>query len=127
MLAESVDPHINSFNSIFADGGQLAKGIKDIGTKIFLDGNPSAEPEDIGERNRLHVRIQQVFLDKSVLPPTNKIAIGSNRNVLPAECRERHCTYRGKLTARIDWKVNNGDWQEEVRDLGYVPIMLRVS
>jgi DNA-directed RNA polymerase I subunit RPA2 len=71
------------------------------------------------------VRIQHVFLDKAVLPPANKVAL-KNRNIFPAECRERHATYRGKLRARLEYKVNNGDWQEEVYDLGNIPIMLRV-
>lgn len=124
-LAAAVDPHVHSFNRIFAHGGQLEEAIKDIGTKVFLDGDPSAQPEDAGQRNRLHVRIQKLFFDKSVLPAANKFAV-NNRNVLPAECRERHVSYRGKLSARIEYKVNNGDWQEVVRDLGYVPIMLKV-
>ncbi|KAH7555821.1 DNA-directed RNA polymerase I polypeptide 2 [Bipolaris maydis] len=123
-LAAAVDPHINSFNAIFAPGGQLAEGIRDIGTKVFLDGNPYATPEETGPRNRLHLRIQDVFLDKPVLPPTNKVAL-KNRNILPAETRERHATYRGKMRARLEWRVNNGDWQEEVVDLGSIPIMLK--
>lgn len=124
-LAAAVDPHIESFDSIFAPNGLLEEGIRDIGTKVFLDGDPYAQPEETGARNRLHVRIREVFFDKAVLPATNKFAL-NNRNVFPAECRERHATYRGKFRARIEWKVNNGDWQEEVRDLGYVPIMLKV-
>ncbi|KAF2848204.1 beta and beta-prime subunits of DNA dependent RNA-polymerase [Plenodomus tracheiphilus IPT5] len=124
VLAEAVEPHLNSFNAIFAAGGQLEQGIKDIGTKVFLDGNPYAQPEEVGQRNRLSVRIQDVFLDRSVLPPSNKVAL-KNRNILPAECRERHATYRGKLRARLEYRINNGDWQEEVCDLGTVPIMLR--
>ena len=124
MLAAAVDPHINSFNTIFSPGGQIELAIRDIGTKVFLDGNPYAQPEEIGQRNRLAVRIQDVFLDKSVLPPSNKVAL-KNRNIYPAECRERHATYRGKLRARLEFKVNNGDWREEVCDLGSIPIMLR--
>jgi DNA-directed RNA polymerase I subunit RPA2 len=124
-LREAVDPHINSFNAIFAAGGQLEEGLKDIGTKVFLDGNPYAAPGEAGRRNRLAVRIQDVFLDKAVLPPSNKVAL-KNRNILPAECRERHATYRGKLRARLEWRVNNGDWREEVCDLGSIPIMLNV-
>ncbi|KAL1596178.1 DNA-directed RNA polymerase I subunit RPA2 [Nothophoma quercina] len=123
-LAAAVDPHINSFNTIFAPGGQVEEGIKDIGIKSFTDGNPYAQPEEIGRRNSLSVRIQDVFLDKAVLPPSNKVAL-KNRNILPAECRERHATYRGKLRARMQWRVNGEDWQEEVCDLGQVPIMLR--
>lgn len=124
-LAAAVDPHINSFNAIFSSGGQLEEGLKDIGTKVFVDGDPYAQPEDIGARNRLSVRIQDVFLNKALLPQTNKVAL-KNRNIFPAECRERHATYRGKLRARLEWKINNGDWREEVCDLGTVPIMLRV-
>ncbi|KAH7081873.1 DNA-directed RNA polymerase I polypeptide 2 [Paraphoma chrysanthemicola] len=123
-LAAAVDPHINSFNTIFAPGGQIDEALKDIGTKVFLDGDPYAQPEETGRRNRLSIRIQDVFLDKSVLPPTNKVAL-KNRNILPAECRERHASYRGKLRARVEFKVNNGDWREEVCDLGAIPIMLR--
>ncbi|KAF1942451.1 beta and beta-prime subunits of DNA dependent RNA-polymerase [Clathrospora elynae] len=123
-LAAAVDPHINSFNAIFSAGGQLEEAIKEIGVKSFLDGNPYVQPEDAGKRNRLSVRIRDVFLDKAVLPAANKVAL-KNRNILPAEARERHATYRGKLRARMEWRVNNGDWQEEVCDLGSVPIMLR--
>jgi len=126
MLAASVAPHIDSFNSLFARGGLIEQALKDIGTKVFLDGNPYLAPSEDAPRNRLCVRIQEVFLDKSVLPANNKFAI-KNRNILPAECRERHATYRGKLRARIEYSVNNGNWQEQVRDLGYVPLMLRVS
>ncbi|ORY04269.1 hypothetical protein BCR34DRAFT_604917 [Clohesyomyces aquaticus] len=125
-LAATVAPHIDSFNSVFAKGGLLELGLKDIGTKVFLDGDPYAQPGETGERNRLHIRIQEIFLEKSTLPATNKFAL-KNRTILPAECRERHATYRGRLRARIEWKVNNGDWQEAVRELGHVPIMLRSS
>ncbi|OAG03551.1 beta and beta-prime subunits of DNA dependent RNA-polymerase [Paraphaeosphaeria sporulosa] len=123
-LAAAVDPHIHSFNQIFAKGGHIDEAIKEIGTKVFLDGDPYAQPEDVGRRNRLSVKIMDVFLDKSVLPPTNKVSI-SNRNILPAECRERHVSYRGKLRARVHYRINNGDWLETVRELGQVPIMLK--
>lgn len=123
-LAEAVDPHINSFNAIFAQNGQLEQGIREIGTKVFVDGDPYAQPEEVGDRNRLSVRISDVFLDKSLLPPTNKYAL-KNRQILPAECRERHATYRGKMSARLQFRINNGDWQEIVCDLGSVPMMLR--
>jgi DNA-directed RNA polymerase I subunit RPA2 len=125
-LAAAVDPHIESFDSIFAKGGLLDEAVRDIGTKIFLDGNPYERTEDAGPRNRLHVRIKELFFAKPVLPTSNKHAL-KNRNILPSECRERHATYRGRLSARIEYKVNNGDWQELVRELGHLPIMLRVS
>ncbi|KAF2640442.1 beta and beta-prime subunits of DNA dependent RNA-polymerase [Massarina eburnea CBS 473.64] len=125
-LAETVHPHIHSFNAIWAHDGQLVEAIRDIGTKVFLDGDPYAPPQDAAPRNQLHVRVQELFFEKAVLPPSNKHVV-TNRTILPAECRERHATYRGKLNARIQYRVNNGDWQDLVRDLGYVPIMLQSS
>ena len=122
MLAAAVAPHVDSFNAIFTPGGQLSEGIKEIGTKIFLDGDPYAAPEEVGTRNRLSLRIQDVFLAKPTLPPTNKVAL-KNRNILPSEARERHATYRGKMRARLQWRINNGDWQEEMAELGSVPIV----
>jgi DNA-directed RNA polymerase I subunit RPA2 len=125
-LAAAVSPHINSFNYVFAPNGQLEQGIKDIGTKVFLDGNPF-EPLAPGEkRNRLYLRLQGVFVDKPALPPSNKFAL-KNRNIYPAEARERHATYRSKMHARLEWKVNNGDWIESVCDVGFLPVMLRSS
>lgn len=124
-LAAAIDPHIHSFNQIFTKGGHLDEALKEIGTKVFLDGDSYAPPEERGRRNRLSVKITDVFLDKSVLPQSNKVSI-NNRNIMPAECRERHVSYRGKLRARVLYRINKGDWQETVRELGHVPIMLKV-
>ncbi|OJD32639.1 dna-directed rna polymerase i subunit rpa2 [Diplodia corticola] len=121
-LAAAIEPHVNSFNAIFAKNGILEHGLKDIGIKTFLDGDNLT----VGPRNRLSVRVRDVYLEKSILPTSNKFAL-TNRNILPSECRERHATYRGKMRARLEWRVNNGDWKETVRELGQVPIMLRTS
>ncbi|EON63887.1 DNA-directed RNA polymerase I subunit RPA2 [Coniosporium apollinis CBS 100218] len=123
-LVAAVDPHIHSFNAIIEKNGLLEHALRDIGTKVFLDGDPNAKPEERPRRNRLSVRVSQVFLDKSQLPPTNKHN-NSDRRIWPAECRERHVTYRGRLRVRMEYKVNNGDWRELVRELGQVPLMLR--
>ncbi|KAF2147152.1 uncharacterized protein K452DRAFT_314369 [Aplosporella prunicola CBS 121167] len=126
-LAAAIHPHVHSFNAILEKGGILEQGLKDIGTKTFLDGDPNKKPEErTTPRNRLQVRVREVFLDKAVLPPSNKFSV-SNRNILPSECRERHVSYRGKLRARLEYRVNGGEWQESVRELGQVPIMLRTN
>jgi DNA-directed RNA polymerase I subunit RPA2 len=119
-LQDTIKPHVDSFNAIFATDGQLVHALKDIGTKTFLDGNAQEE----GPRNRLQVRIREVFLEKSQLPPTNKIET-TKREILPVECRERHTTYRGRFRGRFEYRVNEGKWQEVVRDFGTLPIMLR--
>lgn len=122
-LAEAFVPHIDSFNAVFEKGGLLEQGIKDIGTKTFLDGDPYAR--DGPPRNKLHVRIREYFFERSTLPTSNKFST-TNREIYPAECRERHSTYKGKFRVRLEVKVNEGDWHEMVRDMGSLPIMLRV-
>ncbi|KAI7090962.1 DNA-directed RNA polymerase I subunit [Hortaea werneckii] len=122
-LAEATKPHVDSFNGIFAANGQIQHALRDIGTKTFLDGNP-ADASETSRRNRLQIRVREVFLDKSTLPPSNKVET-SKREILPVECRERHVTYRGRFRGRLEYRVNNGEWKETVRELGYLPIMLR--
>ena len=121
VLAEAIKPHVESFNRVFADQGQLQHALKDIGTKTFLDGNPAEEGT---RRNRIELRVSQVFLDKSLLPASNKLNT-EKREILPVECRERHVTYRGRFRGRLEYRINAGEWKETVRDFGNLPIMLR--
>ncbi|KAI9779645.1 MAG: DNA-directed RNA polymerase I subunit RPA2 [Candelina submexicana] len=122
-LVAAIQPHLESFNALFERNGKIDLALKDIGTKTFLDGEPN---QNDGSRNRLSVRIREVLLEKAVLPQTNKFST-RNREIFPAECRERHATYRGKLRARVEYRVNDGDWKESVRELGQLPIMLRTN
>jgi DNA-directed RNA polymerase I subunit RPA2 len=128
-LQEAVDPHIKSFNAVFRHGeqgerfpGLLEEAIAEIGTKTLLDGDERAAPAG---KNRLAVRYKSIALQKAQVPVTNKHA--KNREIFPAECRERHATYRGKLTATLEFRINNGEWTEFVRDFGQLPIMVKVS
>lgn len=124
-LQAAVDPHIESFNAVFRNDGKpglLTHGLADIGTKVFLDGDPRTGPEG---KNRLSIRFKDVYLGKPQVPPSNKAA--RNREILPAECRERHATYRGKLTAVLEYRINGGDPVEFSRELGNVPVMLKVG
>lgn len=121
-LQAAIAPHIESFNALFENDGLIAQGLLDIGTKTYLDGDDRDGP--VG-KNKLTVRIKEVFVEKSALPASNKFST-KNREILPAECRERHVTYRGKLSAKLEYKVNNGDAKEFVRDLGQLPLMLMV-
>ena len=127
-LAEAIVPHVASFNNLFSPGGQLQLALKDVGIKTFLDGDAApagnehdAEPK---HRNRLQLRVKEVFLDKSSLPPANKVE-DKKREIFPAECRERHVSYRGRFRGRLEYRVNDGPWQESVREFGHLPIMLR--
>lgn len=100
----------------------MSKALADIGTVTFLDGDQQAEP---GTRNKLEIKVKQVYLQKSMLPDNNKFST-RNREILPSECRERHATYRGKLSARYEYRINNGDPKEFIRELGKLPIMVMV-
>jgi DNA-directed RNA polymerase I subunit RPA2 len=122
-LAAAIKPHIQSFDALFENQQILQAGLRDIGTQTFVDGDP--RDTNVGSaRNQLGLRITEVLLEKPILPASNKIST-TNRNIFPAECRERHATYRGRLRARLQWRVNTGEWKESVRELGLMPIMLR--
>ena len=133
VLAEAIRPHIDSFNALFDGDKLLNAALRDIGTKTFLDGLPES-PEQRAERllegrlpekrNQLQISVREVYLEKAVLPPTNKFST-RNRNIYPAECRERHASYRGKLRVKVEFRVNGGDWHESVRELGPIPLMVR--
>ena len=123
LLQQAIAPHIESFNAIFKDGGLISHALRDIGTKTYLDGDERTPP---AARNKLHVRIKQVHLEKSKLPDLNKFSDLNNRKILPAECRERHCTYRGKLSVTMEYRINDGDPETFHQTLGQVPIMLMV-
>jgi len=123
-LQLAVDPHLESFNGLFRDDGKpglLAHGIADIGARTYLDGDDRASPDG---KNRLTIRYKDVFLQKPQVPPSNKTA--RNRQVFPAECRERHVTYRGRLSATLEYRINGGDPVEFTREFGQVPVMIKV-
>lgn len=134
-LSDALQPHLGSFNALFAHDKLLEDALKDIGTRIFLDGErESAQQklqrlptgESLEKKNRFYVRIREITLEKSVLSVDNKFST-RNRRVYPAECRERNATYRGKLKARLEYRLNNGEWQQTIRQLGQLPIMLKTN
>ena len=123
-LQLAVDPHIESFDALFRDDGKpslIAHALADIGIKKFFDGDEKLGPKG---KNCLSVRFKEVILHKSTLPPSNKLA--TNRDIYPAECRERHATYRGRLSAILEYQINDSDPVEFTRELGQVPIMVKV-
>ncbi|KAL9622874.1 MAG: hypothetical protein Q9160_002800 [Pyrenula sp. 1 TL-2023] len=123
-LAQAVQPHVDSFNAIFDDAKLLEHGLRDIGVYSVTDGDITNAAGEVSSKNTLRLRIREVTLEKPGLPPSNKFTT-TNRKIFPAECRERHATYRGRLRARLEYQVNHGPWMESVRELGQMPIMLR--
>ncbi|KAL8664587.1 MAG: hypothetical protein Q9168_007877, partial [Polycauliona sp. 1 TL-2023] len=134
-LVHATQPHVDSFNALLGSNQLLAAAVRDIGTKSFLHRTPqnNAAADRDGEsseqsqsRHKLSLRIRDVFVEKATLPPANKYST-KNRNIYPAECRERHATYRGRLRIRLEYRLDAGEWQESIRDMGQVPLMLKTN
>lgn len=83
-----------------------------------------------------HVYIQLPNADKVTLwiddvsihqptVPTGTIGV-KNYKIYPTECRQRGCTYKGKLIAKLGWSINDKRQEALERDLGDIPIMIKV-
>ncbi|KAJ3010105.1 hypothetical protein HKX48_007581 [Thoreauomyces humboldtii] len=120
-LAKLSAPHVESFNSLFTFGGSstglLDKAVTDIGRRVVFDGRPG----DKG-RNKLEVWLTNVSVGKPVIE--NGTGLVSNQ-MFPSECRERGMSYKGIMQARLNWRVNNGPVQTEMKSLGKLPVMVR--
>ena len=122
LLQAAVRPHVESFNALFGQN-VLGEALKDIGTYTVADGD-SRDTGRTTHRNELQLKVSDLFLETPRIPDANKFST-RNRNIYPSECRERHSTYRGNLRAKLQYRVNNGQWEESVRNLGPLPIMVR--
>ncbi|KDQ21118.1 hypothetical protein BOTBODRAFT_152148 [Botryobasidium botryosum FD-172 SS1] len=134
ILNELVAPHIESFNALFDDSGLpngdgdgrglLSLGIKDIGSKVVFD-----RPGTIGEPgsswgNKLEFRIESVAVGRPMVPERDKMA--KERKVFPAEARERLTSYRGRMSIKLTWRLNDNEpAHAETRECGLLPIMVR--
>ncbi|KAA8895300.1 DNA-directed RNA polymerase I [Sphaerosporella brunnea] len=117
-LIEAIKPHVDSFNAVTEEGGLLDLARKEIGVKAVFDG------KDGGNRgNKISFRIDKIYVGKPAISLRDKTSL--KREIYPAEARERHVTYRGRLTARVGFKINNGQWQHIDRECGNLPIMVR--
>ncbi|KAF8427444.1 DNA-directed RNA polymerase I subunit RPA2 [Tirmania nivea] len=120
-LEAAVRPHVDSFNALTVDGGLLDLAARDIGERAVFDG--SNEWSQYG--NKLTIRVEKIYVDKPKLSIKDKTSL--NRLIYPSECRERHISYRSRLTVKLGLKVNNGEWQSIDRECGQIPVMLRTN
>jgi DNA-directed RNA polymerase I subunit RPA2 len=126
LLHEAVRPHIESFNAIFGSGrgpSLMKHAIADIGTKCFRDGELSGVP---GRRNDLRIRVVSIGLRQSEVP-ASRTNINHSVKLYPWECRERGVTYKGRLTATLEYSINGGDPIQFEKELSQAPILVKVS
>lgn len=73
--------------------------------------------------NRLRFWIEDVQVGKPMLSEKEQRSL--NRFILPAECRERGVTYKGRLACKFHWSVNDAPPKSELCVLGALPIMVK--
>lgn len=106
-------PHIDSFNYMLEDG--LFQGIKDS-TPVYL-----TLPND----DKIVLWLDDVHIYKPAVP-SGTIGV-KNFKIYPTECRQRGGTYKGKIIVRIGWSINGTEQEPLEKDLGEVPIMIKVK
>lgn len=121
LLRDAVQFHNDAFNALFGRERLIEKGLADIGTKWHRDGELSSGQSEA--KNDLRIRVTGAGLAYPELGGTR----GAGKAVLPWECRERHVSYRGRMSATLEYTINNGDAVEFEVDLGRVPVMVRVG
>jgi DNA-directed RNA polymerase I subunit RPA2 len=140
LLNQAVQPHIGSFNALTdgPGGGLLNLAVKDIGSKVVFDSN---DPDRLGNKltcmcffaiyiymsdrtiyTNQKVRIESVQIARPAL--SSKDRITTNRRTYPSECRERMTSYRGRMSLKFVYSVNDGPEETQTRDAGQIPIML---
>lgn len=50
-----------------------------------------------------------------------------NTLIYPTECRQRKSTYSGKFLVNVEWYIDGQIQQPFTKDLGNIPIMIRVK
>ncbi|KAF7727777.1 DNA-directed RNA polymerase I subunit rpa2 [Apophysomyces ossiformis] len=130
VLQEIIAPHIDAFNSITEFGsseeGLLDYALQDIGSFSVFDNSQagssiSATGATLG--NKLTYWVENAKIHQPMVSEKDNVTL--NRKTYPSECRERLTTYRGKLSVKLCWRVNDGPVTSETRELGQVPIMVR--
>nr|ALK02060.1 RNA polymerase I second largest subunit [Wickerhamiella domercqiae] len=123
LLHDSVRPHVDSFDAMLegprGKPGLLEIGVREIGPKVVFD-TPDGE---LPLGNKLTYWIDGVSIARPTVPDTDKLS--TDRRTWPAECRERLSSYKGRLSVRLGFQVNDGPVTYEDRDCGQLPIMLR--
>lgn len=75
--------------------------------------------------DKIRLRIDAANLSYPIVP-MNTVGVRTQR-VYPTECRQRAGTYKGRFVARIRWALNGEEQTAFEKDMGEIPIMIKVS
>jgi len=110
-LQEFIQPHIESFNYVIDEG--LKRAVQLITPHQF-------ELED-GKRVEISIVDAEIGL-----PSIDEQDFHSKtQKIYPAECRERHTSYKAKMKVTVQWKVDNQIHGHVTKDIAHVPIMIK--
>lgn len=79
---------------------------------------------DLPNQDRICLSIEGVSIDRPCVP-AGTVGVRDPR-IFPTECRQRAATYKGRLVAHIGWKLNGNEQKSFSKDLGEIPIMVKV-
>lgn len=126
LLSQISFPHIESYNSLFnfeGGAGLIERGLLSIGRQCIVirkESDTGGSPKSI--------KVEYWLSGSSVSRPVVTAGRSSNSTstpLFPKECRERFITYNGKIAARLNWRVDGGPIQSEIKNFGSFPIMIR--
>lgn len=73
----------------------------------------------------LKCEIGYAAIENPSVPPGTVLV--KDRRIFPKECRQRAATYKGRLSVEVKWSLNGKEQQSFIKDLGEIPIMIRVK
>jgi DNA-directed RNA polymerase I subunit RPA2 len=105
-LQKVAAPHLESFNQLFTGDKLLDRACYSLPhVTAFNQGN----------------KIEFFLTTPVVGVPTDE---KQQKLMYPAACRESQSSYKAKFQIKLNWRVNNGPVQSEIKSLGYLPIMV---
>lgn len=80
---------------------------------------------EMENKDRIELWIESLTISKPRVPQT-AIKVRT-KAMFPSECRQRAISYKGMCDVRLGWRVNGQKMPSIDKELGEVPIMLKVS
>lgn len=73
----------------------------------------------------LKFEISYAVIENPAVPPGTVMV--KEQRIFPSECRQKAATYKGRLSVEVRWFLNGKEQQSFIRDMGEIPIMLKVG